>query len=103
MREVIDQIAATTGYEIDPPVVARRPGDPARLVADPTRISETLGWTSTKSLEDMVASAWEAWAPKPRHACGRSATALSRRCRSAEEVAGPVGREVLARTEPSAR
>ena len=63
VREVIDQIAQTTGYDINPPVVARRPGDPARLVADPSRIAETLGWTSDKTLEDMVASAWTAWVP----------------------------------------
>ncbi len=62
VREVIDQIAATTGYEIEPVVVARRPGDPADLVSDPTRIAETLGWSSTKTLEDMVSSAWDAWA-----------------------------------------
>jgi UDP-glucose 4-epimerase len=63
VREVIDQIATTTGYDIRPTVVARRPGDPARLVADPTRIEATLGWRSKKTLEDMVASAWAAWAP----------------------------------------
>jgi UDP-glucose 4-epimerase len=63
VREVIDQIAASTGYEIRPTVVARRPGDPARLVADPGRIQQTLDWRSNKTLEDMVASAWAAWAP----------------------------------------
>ena len=63
VREVIAQIAATTGYDIDPVVVGRRPGDPADLVADVSRIAETLGWTSTKTLEDMIASAWAAWIP----------------------------------------
>ncbi len=62
VKEVIDQIAATTGYDIRPTVVARRPGDPADLVSDPTRIAETLGWSSGKTLEDMVSSAWDAWA-----------------------------------------
>ncbi|MFY9913952.1 MAG: UDP-glucose 4-epimerase GalE [Nocardioidaceae bacterium] len=62
VKEVIDQIAATTGYAIEPTVVARRPGDPADLVSDPTRIAETLGWSSAKTLEDMVSSAWDAWA-----------------------------------------
>src|SRR5262245_5724453 len=63
VKEVIAQIASTTGYDIDAPGVARRPGDPARLVADPTRIADTLGWTSTRSLADMVESAWSAWEP----------------------------------------
>ncbi len=62
VREVIDQIAATTSYAIEPTVVARRPGDPADLVSDPTRIAETLGWSSNKTLADMVNSAWDAWA-----------------------------------------
>lgn len=63
VREVIAQIADTTGYSIEPSVVPRRAGDPARLVADPTRIAETLDWTSTRTLADMVDSAWAAWAP----------------------------------------
>jgi UDP-glucose 4-epimerase len=63
VREVIDQIAVSTGYEIRARVVARRAGDPARLVADPTRIEQTLGWSSTKSLADIVDSAWAAWTP----------------------------------------
>jgi UDP-glucose 4-epimerase len=63
VKEVIAQITATTGYDVKPRVVARRPGDPARLVADPTRIHETLGWSSTKTLADMVSSAWAAWPP----------------------------------------
>jgi UDP-glucose 4-epimerase len=61
VKEVISQIARTTGYDIQPQVVGRRPGDPAHLVADPARIADTLGWTSTRTLEDMIASAWEAW------------------------------------------
>jgi UDP-glucose 4-epimerase len=63
VREVLDQIALSTGYVVDPPVVERRPGDPALLVADVTRIKDTLGWESTKTLAEMVDSAWEAWSP----------------------------------------
>ena len=63
VREVISQIASSTGYDISPTVVTRRAGDPARLVADPARIEQTLGWRSTKSLEDIVDSAWAAWSP----------------------------------------
>jgi UDP-glucose 4-epimerase len=63
VTEVINQIAATTGYDVRPEVTARRPGDPAMLVADVRRIQDVLGWQSTKTLADMVDSAWEAWTP----------------------------------------
>ncbi len=63
VSEVLDQVASTTGYEVRAEVIDRRPGDPAMLVADVRRISETLGWQSTKALAEMVESAWQAWAP----------------------------------------
>ncbi len=63
VREVLDQIARSTGYDVDAPVVERRPGDPPLLVADVTRIKDTLGWDSKKTLAEMVDSAWAAWAP----------------------------------------
>ncbi len=63
VSEVLAQVAASTGYAVDPPVIERRPGDPALLVADVSRIEGTLGWRSTKTLAEMVDSAWEAWAP----------------------------------------
>ncbi|MGH3497125.1 MAG: UDP-glucose 4-epimerase GalE [Nocardioidaceae bacterium] len=61
VTEVLDQIRATTGKEVDPVVVARRPGDPARLVADVARLRDTLGWTARHDLSETVESAWGAW------------------------------------------
>ncbi len=63
VSEVLEQIGRSTGYDVDPPIVGRRPGDPALLVADVSRIRETLGWESTKTLAEMADSAWRAWAP----------------------------------------
>jgi UDP-glucose 4-epimerase len=63
VRQVLEQIAATTGYAVNAPVVERRAGDPALLVADVSRISDTLGWRSERTLAEMVDSAWQAWAP----------------------------------------
>jgi UDP-glucose 4-epimerase len=63
VREVLDQIALTTGYAVEAPVVERRPGDPALLVAEVSRIRDTLGWESTLTLAEMVDSAWHAWTP----------------------------------------
>jgi len=66
-HSVLDVIAAAkrvTG--IDFPVVhaARRPGDPAALVADTGLIHRELGWKpSVPRLDEIVASAWE-WEKK---------------------------------------
>ena len=61
VREVLDQIGRTTGHDISPGVGPRRPGDPAALVADVSRIGETLGWRAEHGLEAIVDSAWQAW------------------------------------------
>ena len=61
VREVLDEIARVTGYDVRPDVVERRPGDPPVLVADVTRIRQVLGWTASRGLADIVSSAWAAW------------------------------------------
>lgn len=58
--DVIDSIARVKGIEIKPEIVARRAGDPARLVCSTARIQDELGWSSDKSLDDIVRSAVEA-------------------------------------------
>ncbi|HET7310441.1 MAG TPA: UDP-glucose 4-epimerase GalE [Mycobacteriales bacterium] len=59
--EVIDVIGQVTGLDVTPEFVARRPGDPARVVASVDRIAIDLGWTSKFDLEQMVSSAWAGW------------------------------------------
>lgn len=61
VREVIDVAAEVIGRDLNPEVVARRPGDPAYLVATADRIRDELGWSATRDLTDMVRSAWSAW------------------------------------------
>ena len=61
VREVLDTVAKVTGNDIEPVVVERRPGDPARIVASADRIRSELGWSAKHDLEDMVASAWAGW------------------------------------------
>ena len=61
VREVLAQIAATTGRAIEPDVVERRPGDPAQLVAGVDRIRDVLGWRAGHDLDEIVESAWAAW------------------------------------------
>jgi UDP-glucose 4-epimerase len=61
VREVLETVAQVTGCDIDPVVVERRPGDPARVVASAERIRAELGWSAKHDLADMVRGAWAAW------------------------------------------
>ncbi len=59
VREVIDTAARVTGRPIPTVVAARRPGDPAVLVASSEAIRRDLGWTAAHpQLESIVSSAW---------------------------------------------
>jgi UDP-glucose 4-epimerase len=58
VREVIDVCAEVTGAAISTDVTARRPGDPATLVASSERIRAELGWRAAKDLRDMATDAW---------------------------------------------
>lgn len=61
VREVIDLARQLTGHSIPARIEPRRPGDPAILLADPSRAMRLLGWKPGLSkLDSMVASAW-AW------------------------------------------
>jgi UDP-glucose 4-epimerase len=57
--EVIEVCADVTGTVIDAEVTARRPGDPAVLVASSERIRAELGWRAGRDLRAMAADAWE--------------------------------------------
>ncbi|HSD28144.1 MAG TPA: NAD-dependent epimerase/dehydratase family protein, partial [Vicinamibacteria bacterium] len=58
--EVIDTARRVTCRDVPFEKVARREGDPPRLVGDATRARGVLGWTPRRpSLEAIVRSAWE--------------------------------------------
>ncbi|MEJ8573849.1 UDP-glucose 4-epimerase GalE [Microbaculum marinum] len=60
--EVIDAVKRVSGVDFEVRMAARRPGDPAALVAGAERIRERLGWTPERDrLDDIVADAlnWE--------------------------------------------
>jgi UDP-glucose 4-epimerase len=61
VQEVLDTVERVLGVDLRREVVDRRPGDPARIIGDPTLATRELGWTATHDLEDMVRSAWTAW------------------------------------------
>lgn len=58
-RQVIDAVREVTGRPFVVCSADRRPGDPARLVADSSRIRRELGWQpSFPDLRPMVETAW---------------------------------------------
>ena len=65
VREVISTIERISGREVPKRVSPRRPGDPAELVADPRRAENLLKWKATRSLEDIVSTAWK-WSQNRR-------------------------------------
>lgn len=65
--EVIEACREVTGHAIPAERVARRPGDPARLVASAEKARRVLGWQPTRTdLRTIVESAW-AWHRRHPH------------------------------------
>ncbi len=58
--EVIHGFEQATGLSIPYEIVARRPGDVAKLEACPARAEQLLGWSAQRSLEEMCIDGW-AW------------------------------------------
>jgi UDP-glucose 4-epimerase len=60
VRQIMDAMARVTGIDFTPEVRERRPGDPARIVAAGDLAARDLKWEMRHSVDEMVASAWEA-------------------------------------------
>jgi len=58
--DVIREVSSVSETEIVPQIEPRRPGDPAYLAANVSRIREVLGWSAKHDLHDIIKSAWEA-------------------------------------------
>jgi UDP-glucose 4-epimerase len=59
VMEVIEAARAVTGRKIEVEIGARRPGDPARLVASSVRAERDLGWRPAHAeIRGIVESAW---------------------------------------------
>jgi len=66
--EVIECARQVTGRDIPSRIEPPRPGDPARLIADPSKAKTLLGWEPAVSdLRSIVRSAWD-W--RVRHPSG---------------------------------
>jgi UDP-glucose 4-epimerase len=60
VKEVIEVAREVTGHPIPAEIGPRRPGDPARLIAAPTKAREVLGWKPQyDDLKQIIASAWQ--------------------------------------------
>jgi len=58
VKEVLNKIEEVTGHPVPKRVAPRRPGDPPELVADPKSAEKLLHWKATRSLDDIVRTAW---------------------------------------------
>jgi UDP-glucose 4-epimerase len=60
VKEVIDAAREVTGHPIPSEVIARRPGDPAVLIASSDKIRRELGWKPKyPDVRDIIESAWK--------------------------------------------
>jgi UDP-glucose 4-epimerase len=66
VKEVISAIEKVSGKKVPRTEAARRPGDPAQLVAAPARAEKLLNWKANRSLEQIVNTAWK-WSEKTSH------------------------------------
>ncbi len=59
VREMVELSREITGCEIPAREMDRRAGDPAVLIASSERIRTELGWNPTRTLRDIISSAWK--------------------------------------------
>jgi UDP-glucose-4-epimerase GalE len=58
VNEVVAEVEFVTERVCPTTYHSRRPGDVAELVADPTRAQTLLGWSPSRSLHQIISSAW---------------------------------------------
>ncbi|MGN0064716.1 MAG: UDP-glucose 4-epimerase GalE [Nocardioides sp.] len=56
--ELLHAFEKAVGHELPYEVVERRAGDVATSYADPSKANRELGWSTTRSVEDMCADTW---------------------------------------------
>jgi UDP-glucose-4-epimerase GalE len=57
--EIVSAVEEVTGSKVRREMGPRRAGDPPALVADPTRAEQLLRWKASRSMHDIVATAWK--------------------------------------------
>jgi UDP-glucose-4-epimerase GalE len=58
VKEVLNKVEQVTERKVPVRIAPRRPGDPPALVADPRLAEQVLRWKATRSLDDIVTTAW---------------------------------------------
>ncbi|MFF3551863.1 UDP-glucose 4-epimerase GalE [Streptomyces tsukubensis] len=69
VRELAELVSEVTGFDGEPVVRPRRPGDAARAVAAVDLVGRELGWTARHGVREMVESAWQGWQLRHPEAC----------------------------------
>jgi UDP-glucose-4-epimerase GalE len=70
VQEVISAVEKVAGKRVPRKNVARRPGDPPALVANPAKAQALLHWKATRGLDEIVTTAWN-WMERRREATVR--------------------------------
>jgi UDP-glucose-4-epimerase GalE len=65
VKEILQTIEDVTRRKVPYRVAPRRAGDPPELVADPSQAQAALRWKATRSLREIVRTAW-VWEEKAR-------------------------------------
>ena len=56
--DMVNTFATVNNVPVPYTIAPRRPGDIATCYADPTKSASVLGWTATRTLEDMCRDSW---------------------------------------------
>jgi UDP-glucose 4-epimerase len=59
--DIVHGIEQCSGKSVEWHDTGRRAGDPVSVVADVQQAYKVLGWKSSRTLQDIVQSAWDAW------------------------------------------
>lgn len=62
VKQMVNEVLRVSGSVLQPELRARRAGDPAIVVADPSRIAERLGWRAQRGVTEIIESAWQSHA-----------------------------------------
>src|SRR5699024_9621550 len=64
--ELLHSFEKAVGHELPYEIVERRAGDVATSYADPSKANAELGWSTTKTVDDMCADVWRWQSQNPQ-------------------------------------
>ncbi len=66
VEQILNEMRGVSGWDFGEVVEVARPGDLGEVIADNTRLTQDLGFTPTRSVGQIVRSAWDARQAGPR-------------------------------------